>query len=289
VTAEPGTEDPRATELPGCARHPDRPTGVSCTRCGNPICPECMRPAAVGFQCPACVREGSRTQRPATTLVGAPPRTGMPVTWTLLGINVAMFVLTGGGGTFGGASAARSFTDLTTSSFGIGYQHQVYRLLTGAFLHLGVFHLFANMYALIVVGSVLEPALGRWRYLALYLVSAFGGGVAVYLVDQNGVGASGAIFGLFGAVLILVHKTKGDLRPILLTIGINLVVTFAVPGISKGAHLGGLVTGALLGAALAYLPAGPRRTSLQVAAFVLATAVLGVLTAVHTASYVVPG
>ncbi|MDK1473258.1 rhomboid family intramembrane serine protease [Streptomyces sp. 549] len=253
--------------LPGCYRHPDRETGISCTRCDRPICPECMISASVGYQCPNCVREGSGTghppgaDRPRTVAGGQLVADTKLVTKVLLGINVAVFF------------AVLSVGDRLVTDLGmIGYaldsrgsfawlgvaDGEWYRLLTSAFLHQEFWHIGFNMMALWFLGPPLEAALGRARFLTVYLLSALGGNVLTYwLMAQNqlSLGASGAIFGLFGATAVLMRRMRYDMRPILILLGVNLVVTF-LPGLNIAwqAHLGGLVTGAVLAYAMVHAP-----------------------------------
>lgn len=242
---------------PVCPRHPDRVSYIRCQRCERPVCPECQRPAAVGVQCVDCVAAAQRAVPPQRSVLGAPIRGGVPVvTYALIGSCAAIFLL------------ARVFPAVTSTLIFapvIGW-HQPYRFLTTAFLHAGFLHIAVNMYALWIVGTYLERMLGRWRYLALYLLSALGGSVAVLLLanpDSSSwftpvVGASGAVFGAFGAILIVLRRTGRDATQILVLILINLVLGFVVVGISWQAHIGGLLTGLLLGALYAYAPRARR-------------------------------
>jgi len=239
--------DPRAKQdvVPTCYRHPGRETYVSCTRCDRPICPDCMRDASVGHQCPECVNEGNRTVRQARTVFGGRVGGKPYVTYT---INVVLYLI-----------------EITSSTFetrfemwGTGVaQGDWYRLITGAFLHLPTpVHIIFNMWALWVVGPQLEQVLGRIRYAALYLLAAVGGNVLLYLVSSNeaAVGASGAIFGLFGAFFVIGRRLGAQTGGIVSLIVINLVFTFVFPGISWEGHVGGLVTGSALAVAFAYAP-----------------------------------
>ena len=229
-----------------------------------------MRSASVGFHCPQCVAQGAATVRqPRTTLGGRVTGDTSRVSLTIVAVNVVVFVLglalgerelQGRFGNIGGAPGV----------FGVA-DGEYYRLLTAAFLHGGVFHILMNMFALAQLGPVLEAALGRLRFVALYLLSALGGSVLSYLLsapDQLGVGASGAIFGLFGAYYVVVRRMGGETRSILTLLVINLVITFTVPIIDWRAHLGGLVVGALVAAAFAYAPRGPHRDRLHLLACV---------------------
>jgi membrane associated rhomboid family serine protease len=275
-----------APAVPTCYRHPGRETYVSCVRCGRPACPDCMRSAAVGQQCVDCIGQGARTTRQARTTFGGRPAAGAVVTWTLVAINVAVFLLT-----WVRPSVVNNLELLGYASFSNGGPpHGVaagewYRLITSAFLApatglsggLGIWDILFNMWALIFVGPSLEHLLGRIRFLAVYLLSAVGGGVMYYfLAPQNAaaVGASGAIFGLFGAWFVVSRRLRLDARGILWLIAINLALSFWLHNIIAWQdHVGGLLTGALLTAAYAYAP--PRnRAALQVLATVAVVAAL---------------
>ena len=241
-------------QTPTCYRHPDRPTYVRCARCNQFICPECMHSAAVGHQCGDCVGAAARTVRPVTTSFGGQrQRSAIPiVTYVLIGINVAMFVLQNVS-----ADVLRAMV-LWPPAVADG---DLYRLLTSAFLHFGLAHIAFNMLALYFVGPPLEMALGRLRFSALYLLSALGGSVLVYLLTVNAAtaGASGAVFGLFGATFVVGKKLNMDVRAVVAIIGLNLAFTFVIPlftsqSISWQGHIGGLVTGAAVAAAYAYAP-----------------------------------
>ena len=237
-------------EVPRCYRHPDRTTYVQCTRCHRYICPECMRDAAVGHQCEECVRAGARTVRqPQTQLGGRAGSTTPIVTYGLIALNVLVFVA---------QSASSSLErELTLSPRAVAADGDLYRLITSAFLHYGITHLLFNMWALYVVGPRLERWLGRLRFGALYVLSALGGSVLVYLLaplDSSTAGASGAVFGLFAATFVVAKKVNVDVRWVVVLIGINLVITFTVPSISWQGHLGGLITGGLVAVAYAYAP-----------------------------------
>ena len=194
---------------PTCYRHPDRTTYVQCTRCQRYICPECMRDAAVGHQCEECVRAGARTVRqPQTQLGGRAGSTTPIVTYGLIALNVLVFVA---------QSASSSLErELTLSPRAVAADGDLYRLITSAFLHYGITHLLFNMWALYVVGPPLEMWLGRLRFGALYVLSALGGSVLVYLLaplDSSTAGASGAVFGLFAATFV-VAKEGQRRRPV---------------------------------------------------------------------------
>lgn len=241
--------NPAAGTAPSCYRHPGRETYVSCNRCQRYMCPECMRSAAVGHQCVECVNEGARSVRQATTAFGGREAKLPLVTYVLIAINVAMFAV------------QMALPELEKELFlwpnGVAHYDQYYRLLTSGFLHTGITHIAFNMIALYFTGPALERALGHTRFLTLYLLSLLGGSVLVYLLTPIGtptLGASGAIFGLFGASFVLAKKLQFDIRGIVGLIVINLVITFVVPGISWQGHIGGLVTGAAVAAVFAYAP-----------------------------------
>ncbi len=277
---------------PTCYRHAGRETWVRCTRCERPICPDCMRAASVGFQCPECVADGARTVREARTSFGGRVSTDpRRVTTVLIGLNVLVFVL---GLATGEAELRERFGNIPGPAVLPGQaplagvaMGEYYRLVTAAFLHAGLLHLALNMVALYVLGPPLEAALGRARFLALYLLSALGGSVAAYLLapaNTLGVGASGAIFGLFGAYAVVVRRLGGDTGPVMGLLAVNLVITFAVPFIDWRAHLGGLATGAVLTAALVYAPRGSSRTAVQAVACSAVAVVLIALVAARTAA-----
>ncbi|MEU7919687.1 rhomboid family intramembrane serine protease [Micromonospora zamorensis] len=280
------SESPPTT--PVCYRHPGRETYVRCSRCDRPICPDCMRDASVGHQCPECVNEGRRSVRPARTAFGGGTagRHGY-VTKTLIAVNALLLLLSiasarggdaamggsGFGGLMGGSTPLTEWGAVLGRAYLSDYtlggiaEGQWYRLVTAMFLHYGVLHLLLNMWALWVLGRSLEANLGRVRFAALYLIAGLGGNVAAYLFSSPRaatVGASTAVFGLFAALIIIERKLGRDISRIIPILVINLVFTLAVPGISIPGHLGGLVVGALMALVLAYAPRG-RRTLVQVA------------------------
>jgi membrane associated rhomboid family serine protease len=240
-----------------------------------------MRSASVGFQCPDDVAAGAKSVRQGRTVFGGRVSGDTSrVSIALVVLNVVVFV---GGLLYGERQLQEAYGNLpgpvvlNDGSLGGVAIGEYYRLLTAAFLHGGPFHLAMNMFALASLGPTLESALGRSRYLALYLLSALGGSTLSFLLSaqgQLGVGASGAIFGLFGAFYVVVRRLGGETRQIVTLIAINIAITIAIPIIDWRAHTGGLITGALVAVALAYVPKGPRRTVLQAAA---CTAVLVVL------------
>jgi membrane associated rhomboid family serine protease len=248
-----------------------------------------MREASVGFQCPECVAEGRRTQRPARTAFGgsAVGQNGY-ATITLLVLNIIMFLLSlasaknagnalGGSG-FGGLLGGQTplMAKLAVVGLGTNQDGQVvpagvadgeyYRLITAMFMHYGLLHLGMNMWALWILGRTLEGALGPLRFTALYLVAGLGGNVAAYVFQPEALsaGASTALFGLFAALFLVLRRLGRNASSVVPIIVINLIFTFSVPGISIAGHLGGLVTGAAAGAGIAYAPRN-NRTAVQAA------------------------
>ena len=251
--AVPGEGAPTGANEWACYRHPGRSSGVRCTRCERPICPDCMISAPVGFQCPSCVKGGPQV-RTLRSLVSTPR-----LTQGIIVVNVAVAVLAlvvgaadgSAPSLFGGGNALAGDYALNGGAVADG---QWWRLVTSGFLHYGLLHLGFNMFILFQLGTLLEPALGRVRLAALYMAALLGGSLGVILLqpDSLSAGASGAVFGLMGAAVIGMKARGADPMasglPMLL--GINLLLTFTLPGISIGAHLGGLAVGAAAGAVL---------------------------------------
>jgi membrane associated rhomboid family serine protease len=273
-------QDQSQAPPPVCYRHPGRPTYVSCVRCGRPACPDCLRPAAVGHQCVDCIKSGNRGVRQAAGRFGGSVTTNARVTLVLVAINLLLYVVL-----LAHPSLANDWSMLaiarTQSGQIVGVAAgQWYRVLTSAFLPgvggLGLLDIAFNMWALLLVGPALERVLGSARYLAVYIASAIGGSVAYFFLaptNQQALGASGAIFGLFGAWFVLSRRLGLDSRQVVFLIVVNLAIGFAVPYIAWQAHVGGLITGAALTAAYAYAPR-PNRTLIQVAATVGIVALL---------------
>lgn len=220
-----------------------------------------MRSAAVGHQCVECVNEGAKSVRAPRTQFGGVQRAGAPLlTYALIAVNVVMFVLQ--------MASGNLEQELTLWAPGVAVHDQYYRLVTSMFLHYGVMHLLFNMWALYVVGPPLEAWLGRLRFGVLYALAGLGGSVLVYLLsplNSATAGASGAIFGLFGAIFVVARQLRLDVRAIGAVVVINLVFTFVGPALGAGAiswqgHIGGLVTGALVAAAFGYAPRERRNT-----------------------------
>jgi membrane associated rhomboid family serine protease len=217
-----------------------------------------MTPAAVGFQCPECVREGRASVR-------APKRTGGlrsagrrwgPVTIGLIAVNVALFVVTAVSAGLAGNNPLDNYASPVWYALAevpvLVQLGDVWRVVTAAFVHVGPLHLVLNMLALLVFGSELERGLGRWRFAALYAVSVLGGAAAIQLFGSPGdyvAGASTAIYGLLGALGVLLLANRQDVRGLLTLLAINVLISF-LPGVSLLGHLGGLVAGALTAAIL---------------------------------------
>ncbi|MGV9389362.1 rhomboid family intramembrane serine protease [Streptomyces olivaceus] len=285
---------PDAQSLPGCYRHPDRETGIRCTRCERPICPDCMVNASVGFHCPDCAagRTGGSgpspaASRPRTLAGGAIAADPRLVTKVLIGVNLAMFLVqlyVGDRFTNHLEMIGRAYVPLLGSVEGVA-EGQWYRLLTAMFLHGSYMHILFNMLSLWWLGGPLEGALGRVRYLALYFCSGLAGSALTYLIaepNQPSLGASGAIFGLFGATAALVRRLNADMRPVVILLVINLVFTFTWANIAWQAHVGGLVGGAVIGYAMLHAPR-ERRALVQYGACALVLVAVVALTLVRTA------
>ena len=290
--------------MPTCYRHPDRESYIRCQRCERTICPDCMREAAVGFQCPSCVAEGAKQTRQGRATYGGSRSANPALTsFVLIGLNLVVWL----GIQFSGGGRSRLVDTLALMPLGRcdalrgGYYPQVaaeqtcqmvpraswvpgvadgayWQLLTNAFSHVEIWHIAFNMLALWVLGPQLEATLGRVRFLALYLVSALAGSTAVMWLSGEQVqtlGASGAIFGLLGAFLVIARKVGGNLQPILMILGVNLVITVAGSSfISWQGHLGGLVGGLLATAVLVYSPRRQRGLWQLVSITVLVVALL---------------
>ncbi|MGA9103397.1 rhomboid family intramembrane serine protease [Aeromicrobium sp.] len=256
------TEPPAVEQR--CYRHADREAYISCQRCERLICPDCMRDASVGFQCPECVAEGSKSVRaPRTVVGGAISMRAGAVSMALLGLNVVVFLLQKL--TEGNVNSVFQWGAMQGFAVAGG---DYWRLLTAAFLHVGILHIAFNMYALYLFGPFVERALGTTRFVIAYLTMAISSSVFVYwLTDPQvaTIGASGAVFGLFGLALVLLVRLRQDVRGLLVLLALNAFISLQ-GNISWQGHLGGFVTGVLLGAALAYAPR-ERRTAVHVAAF----------------------
>ncbi|MGH2597013.1 MAG: rhomboid family intramembrane serine protease [Actinomycetota bacterium] len=272
-----------------CYRHPNVETGVHCTRCGRPICPDCMIPAPVGHQCPECVNEARREfrQGPGRRIAVANVRRRATATSVLLGLIVAMFVveiLNGGGDIINGPSPAQlvklgaSIGLFQTSSGAIGgiAAGQYWRLVSSMFLHAGILHIAFNAYALWIFGSIIEQELGRFRLVLIYVVTGLFASAASYAFGSPfapAVGASGAIFGLFGAFIAYNYRRRhlalaaARLRQAMVLIAINAFIAISIPVIDWRAHAGGLAAGLVAG----YVVEGTGSASTRRAILVIGT------------------
>lgn len=278
------------TGVPTCYRHPGREAHISCQRCGRTICPDCMNDAAVGFQCPSCIAEGAKQTRSGRTAYGGLRPTNASITsMVLVGVNVAVWVailLTGGSGSqllrelWLLPDGCRIPSNVPRDICGLAQPGVItgapWQLITGGFTHVQLLHIMFNMFALYSIGPQLEAALGRTRFLALYFLSLLAGAVAVMYASPftPTVGASGAIYGLFAALIVIVHKVGGDLRQLVGLVVINLIITFTIPNISWQGHVGGFLGGAAVTAILVHAPVGARRTRVQVIGLVAVTLLL---------------
>lgn len=289
--------------VPTCYRHPDRESWIRCQRCEKSICPDCMHNASVGFQCPDCVAEGRKSVRQATAAYGGKPSANPALTsialivlnaaiWVAITIDAASKGPLGdllaqrarglcfeGGGLFFSTEASCQTTWIPGVSDGAYWE-----LFSSIFTHEAPLHLAFNMLALWVLGPQLEMVLGRVRFLAVYLLSGLAGSVAVYwLSSEYGgtLGASGAVFGLMGALVVIGVKVGGQVQGLLLWIGINVVITFTLPNVSWQGHFGGLIGGAVITALIVYAPR-PRRTQLQAIGLTAVAVVLVLATLART-------
>jgi membrane associated rhomboid family serine protease len=246
-----------------CYRHPSRETGVSCANCGRPICPDCMTTTPVGMRCPECAKQRTKVVRMRE--MGAVPR----LTYALIAINVMVFLAEGqaawtiSGGAYGSLITKGSLLGSSElpAQAGQGVAHgQWWRLLTSGFLHENLLHIGFNMWVLYYLGMMLEPTLGRVKLGVIYAVSLLTGSLGALLVSPHvlTVGASGAIFGVMGAAAVEMRARQIPLMQsgVGALILINLVISFTLPGISWGGHVGGLIGGAL---AAVVLQLGDRR------------------------------
>jgi membrane associated rhomboid family serine protease len=265
-----------------CYRHTDRETGVSCSNCGRPICPDCMTPTPVGMRCPECSKQKTKVHNLRSA--GGDPL----VTWVLLGLNVLMYFGSKGGNLFS-SGGTQAYFDLSLVPVLAG--EEPWRMITSGFLHANVLHIFLNMYMLWILGPELERTLGKGRFLALYLLSIVGGSMLVVAFSAapddiarllragettQTVGASGAIFGLFGGAYMY-YRARGEhmmtsyLGP---TILINLAFTLLIPFISIGGHLGGLLAGGIAGVLYGWAARKRMKAPPQIAIVVVLAVVL---------------
>lgn len=265
-----------------CYRHPDRATRVACSDCGRPICVECMRDSAVGQKCPECAAPVGRGRViDARRSVGV-NRSTSPVTLGLIAVNVIVFVL----GRVSGDLGDQFFREGAMQNILVGEFGEWYRGLTSMFLHADPLHILFNMWALWLFGPVLERRFGSLPFAALYLASGLGGSALFYLVGDprtSAVGASGAIFGLFGALLAASYRQRhtpagrAAFSQLGVLLAINLALPFFVPRIAWEAHVGGLVVGLLVAAAWDRMPLEAGRAALARASVAAVPAVVALL------------
>jgi membrane associated rhomboid family serine protease len=257
-----------------CYRHPGRETNVQCSNCGRPICPDCMTVTPVGMRCPECARDRTEVRRISPGL-----RAGVaPATYALIAINVVAFIAQVGGGGSVQSGGGSLFFDGALNGPAVA-DGEWYRIVTAGFLHAGIIHLAFNMFALYILGTLLEPGIGTPRFLAVYLVSLLAGSFGALLLSPDAftVGASGAVFGLMSAAFIVarhrgVEQIAGQIGIFIL---INIFFTIgAASHISVGGHFGGLIGGALCALLIVF---AERRARRPVGLEALGMAALGVI------------
>ncbi len=229
-----------------CYRHPSRETGVACSSCGRPICPDCMTPTSVGMRCPECARERTKVR----TVSSGP--TAPVVTRALIALNVLVFFAeTATGGQLGGGGGGTVFEKGALFGPYVAQQHEYWRLLTSGFLHAGLLHIVFNMVFLYIMGPMLEPAIGRVNFAAVYFASLLAGsfGALLFQPDVPTIGASGACFGILGALIVVAYYRGISIwqSGLGVTLLINIVFSLSFAGISIGGHLGGVLGGAAAG------------------------------------------
>jgi membrane associated rhomboid family serine protease len=300
---------PGSSPIERCYRHPDQETRVHCTRCGRPICPQCMVQAPVGHQCPSCVAEARREFRESPAQMVRTTARRATVTKVLLAAIVGMYIVevaVGGPGSLLQGPNPLKLIDLGAAVNIVSLPNgdlvgiatgQEWRLFSSMFLHIGILHLALNAYALWLFGRMVERDYGSWRFLLLYFVSGFVAGAASYAFAPGLViaaGASGAIFGVFGAFIAYNYRRRhtamaaANLRSAVMLIVLNLVLAFGIQGIDWRAHLGGLVAGLVLGVLADEI--GPRtwRTAISLAGFAV-VAVAGVALVMWRTADLLPG
>jgi membrane associated rhomboid family serine protease len=265
-----------------CYRHPNRETGVSCSNCGNPICPDCMTATPVGMRCPDCSRQ--RTQTRSLQSLAVDPI----ATYVLIALNVLIF--------FGVASSPGAENDLTLFASGRfefgGPLHGVaegeyWRLISTGFLHVDYWHIGLNMLALYWLGRMIEPALGHARFVAIYLTSLLTGSLLVLILQPNveTLGASGAVYGLLGAAIVMARNRDIDLiqSGLLPILGLNFVITLLF-GFSLAAHVGGLVGGLVVTFVVEELAKRRRTSTVPAVAFCALVSVASIAGSIYVAS-----
>lgn len=293
-----------ASGVPECYRHPGRETYVRCQRCERPICPDCMRDAAVGFQCPECVQRGAKETRTGLTpLGGRRSRNPQTTSIALIVVNLAVWVaVLVTGGSRSRVADALMLTPQGRCTTGDGTQWYpnatdsalcdtvsgavwhpgladgaLWQAITHGFVHIDVWHVALNCLGLWILGPAIEQVTGRARFLAIYLLSTLAAGATIFTFASgysSTLGASGGVFGLIGAMLVVAWRFSGDVRGLLLLLGLNVVITLSVPNISWQGHLGGFLGGAVATAILAFAPKGPHRARWQWLGLLLVTVVI---------------
>lgn len=245
--SEPWSSPPESQPMV-CYRHTDRHVGVTCQRCNRPICPECMRPASVGYQCPECTK-GASSKVITSRDLKSQAQSATRATKVLIALNVIVFIAMVAESQQANQAAGWVYVNGALRGPLVS-EGEWWRIFTSGFIHSGIFHIGMNMYLLWLLGQVLEPVMGTVRFVALYFISLVGGSMGVLLLsfESPTVGASGAVFGLMGAMLVI--QWRNNINPWQSGIGglvaINLVLTFVLPRISIGGHLGGVITGAIV-------------------------------------------
>lgn len=281
-----GTQLPTQDETEYCFGHPDTPTRLHCTRCDKAICGRCAVPASVGQHCVWCVAEA----RKSAPKVRSTMQANSPAVLAIIGINVAMYVL-------------QTFFPVVLDKFAQQpaaiANGEYWRLFTAMFLHaplgarFGIFHILFNMYILRMYGPNVEEAFGKVRFVLMYLLAGLGGGTLSYLLSHcgvRGVGASGAIFGVVGILLVYLYRRRTSTfvaayqRSLMTFVGINLLFGFLVNGVDNWAHIGGLSIGLILGAGLDAGPSGNVSRGREVATIVTVVGILAAAIAFRTAA-----
>ncbi|MBF0696173.1 rhomboid family intramembrane serine protease [Actinomyces bowdenii] len=267
---QPTSPSPDTDGAPVCPRHPGTVAYVRCQRCERPTCPACQVPGAVGIHCVDCARTASSRRRGVRTVLGGRPVADVLVTKILIGACLLVYAV----------QFALPSLSLTLGFAPVVAMAEPWRFVTTALLHASIMHLAFNMWALWVLGTALEPLLGRWRFTALCLISALGGSTAIYWLASPGspswwtltVGASGAVFGLFATMFLIQRRFGRDTTQIVMLLVLNAVISVVGANISWQGHLGGLLAGGALAAVYAWAPRNRRQ-----AVGLMGTAGLGLL------------
>jgi membrane associated rhomboid family serine protease len=231
-----------------CYRHPSRETGVSCSNCGRPICPDCMTTTPVGMRCPECAKQRTQVKRLRDT--ASAPR----ATYALIAINIVAYLLEQGQLSLTGTGIhGKVIEEGVLYRYAISEQHQYWRLVTAGFLHENLLHIGFNMYLLYLLGMMLEPSLGSARFVAIYVTALLAGSLGALVATASpSLGASGAVFGLMGAAVVELRARRMSVMESGIggLIVFNLILSFTLANISVGDHIGGLIGGALAGLAI---------------------------------------